>query len=90
MTWLEQSVKLYTEGMFKMVELFPVPCPFCTGIANLHPEKRTLTFRKQQFEILFFYYKCPVCLNDFTTTESDEVAMLFLKVAWIVRNEHIL
>ena len=50
-----------------------VNCPLCDGKAELHIEKKVRTFRKEDFHIFEYYYKCSSCNEDFTTTELDEI-----------------
>jgi DNA-binding transcriptional regulator YiaG len=45
--------------------------PFTGGIAELKKESRVLEYRKDQFEILYHYYKCVDTGEQFTTTEID-------------------
>lgn len=42
---------------------------------TLQKEKRTLIFRKVEFEVLYHYYLCSDSKEQFTTTEIDEVNM---------------
>ncbi len=42
---------------------------------KLTKEKRSMTFRKEKFEIVFHYFKCEESGEQFTTTEMDEVNM---------------
>ncbi len=47
-------------------------CPFCDkSEVKLSFERRTRTFRKEDFELFEFFYKCDKCGEDFTTTEID-------------------
>ena len=47
-------------------------CPFCDkGNVILSVEKKKRTFRKEEFEIFEYYYKCKNCNEEFTTTEID-------------------
>ncbi len=50
-----------------------VSCPFCEGKAELHIEQKIRTFRKEEFQIFDYYYKCKNCDKQFTTTEIDEL-----------------
>lgn len=42
---------------------------------KLIKEKRSMNFRKEQFEVIFHYFKCMDSGEQFTTTEFDEVNM---------------
>src|SRR5690606_33005758 len=42
---------------------------------KLIKEKRSMSFRKEQFEVIFHYFKCADSGEQFTTTEFDEVNM---------------
>lgn len=47
-------------------------CPFCDrSEAKLISERRTRTFRKEEFELFEFFYKCEKCGEEFTTTDID-------------------
>jgi len=48
-------------------------CPYCDSKAELKIDKQTRTFRKEEFHVFSYYYKCKKCGQEFTTTESDEV-----------------
>lgn len=49
-------------------------CPLCDkGIANLFIEKKKRTYRKEEFEIFEYYYRCNKCKEEFTTTEIDKL-----------------
>jgi putative zinc finger/helix-turn-helix YgiT family protein len=50
-----------------------IECPMCDGNAELQSEKKNRTFRKEEFEITEFFYRCNKCGEEFTTTEIDEV-----------------
>ena len=36
-------------------------------------EKSTLSFRKEEFEVVYHYYKCEDSGESFTTTQLDEL-----------------
>ncbi|MFM6951633.1 MAG: type II TA system antitoxin MqsA family protein [Bacteroidota bacterium] len=42
---------------------------------KLTKERRSMNFRKENFDIVFHYYRCDVSGEQFTTTELDEVNM---------------
>lgn len=47
-------------------------CPFCDkSEVKLSYERRKRTFRKEEFELFEFFYKCEKCGEEFTTTEID-------------------
>jgi putative zinc finger/helix-turn-helix YgiT family protein len=48
-------------------------CPYCESKAELKIDKQTRTFRKEEFHVFSYYYKCKKCGKEFTTTELDEV-----------------
>ncbi len=49
-------------------------CPLCEkGSATLSIEKRKRMFRKEEFEIFEYFYKCKSCKEEFTTTEIDTI-----------------
>lgn len=51
-----------------------IGCPFCTNEkAELLIEKKIRSFRKEDFEIFEYYYKCSSCKKEFTTTDVDEL-----------------
>ena len=50
-----------------------IECPYCDGNAHLKRETGTLQFRKEPFQIVKHFYKCDKCLEEFTTTESDQL-----------------
>ncbi|GAB1414903.1 DUF4065 domain-containing protein [Paludibacter sp.] len=49
--------------------------PFTAKEMSLCRERRTITFRKEDFEIVFHFYKCDDTHEQFTTTELDELNM---------------
>ncbi len=48
-------------------------CPICESTALLHFDKKTMTFRKENFSYFEAFYKCNSCGEEFTTSEVDEV-----------------
>lgn len=50
-----------------------VNCPICDGKAELHIEQKRRTFRKEEFQVFEYYYKCTSCNEEFTTTHTDEL-----------------
>lgn len=53
---------------------FDIKCPFCDkGNAVLSVEKKKRTFRKEEFKLYEYYYKCNSCKEEFTTTEIDTI-----------------
>lgn len=51
-------------------------CPVCEkGNASLKIEKKKRTFRKEEFAIFEYYYKCDNCKEEFTTTEIDTLSI---------------
>jgi putative zinc finger/helix-turn-helix YgiT family protein len=53
-----------------------IPCAFCDGEAKLRSQKRVLTYRKEEFNVVEHYYQCEKCHEEFTTTEIDTVTIL--------------
>lgn len=49
---------------------------------ELHVRKEKLTYKGEEFEIDFSYYKSDGDLGDFTTTELDEINMWNLYEAY--------
>ena len=47
--------------------------PFTDGDATLQQEKKELEFRKDQFTVIHFYYKCHDTGEEFTTDELDHI-----------------
>jgi len=47
--------------------------PFTGGEAILLEEKRTMNFRKEEFQVLFQYYLCKESGEQFTDEKLDEV-----------------
>lgn len=50
-----------------------IECPMCDGVARLRSEKKKRVFRKEEFDVTEFFYRCENCNEEFTTTETDEV-----------------
>ena len=40
---------------------------------SLHKEERTMTFRKEPFNVLYHYFLCEDSKEQFTSTELDEI-----------------
>ena len=53
-----------------------IECPYCDGIAVLQRQQRELVYRKEQFKVVEYFYKCEKCSEEFTTTETDTVTLL--------------
>lgn len=53
-----------------------IECPYCDGFAVLQKQQRELVYRKEQFKVVEYFYKCEKCSEEFTTTESDTVTLL--------------
>lgn len=49
-----------------------VDCPFCNGKAELCMDRSKRFFRREEFEVYEYYYKCNVCGKEFTTTDIDK------------------
>lgn len=47
--------------------------PITGKVMTLNKESRTMTFRKEEFEVLYHFYLCKDTGEQFTTTELDEV-----------------
>ena len=50
-----------------------IECPLCDGKAFLKIEKKSGSFRKEEFQIFSHFYKCEKCDEEFTTTETDDL-----------------
>jgi len=48
-----------------------INCPTCNGIANLISNPKQIKFQGKTHNITEYFYKCPKCNMEFTTTESD-------------------
>lgn len=49
-----------------------IDCPYCEKeISYLKGEEGTIKYRDKSFEIIYYFYKCNICKQEFTTTESD-------------------
>ncbi len=53
-----------------------IECPYCDGIAVLNSESREITYKEKLFAVKSYYYKCEVCREEFTTTETDSLTMM--------------
>ena len=53
-----------------------IECTFCDGEAKLQHEKKDISYRKEDFCINQYYYKCEKCGEEFTTDKVDENALL--------------
>ena len=49
--------------------------PFTGGDAALCHEKQSFEFRKDNFEIVYHFYRCMDTNEEFTTTELDQLNM---------------
>ena len=49
--------------------------PFTGGDAALCHEKQSFEFRKDNFEIVYHFYRCKDTNEEFTTTELDQLNM---------------
>lgn len=52
-----------------------IDSPFCDGIAILMKRKKKFPFRKEDFEIIEFYYKCKQTKEEFSTEETSDVTL---------------
>lgn len=50
-------------------------CPYCDGIASLHIEPAKLSFRKEEFEVNSYFYKCNKCNQEFTEEYTDTITL---------------
>jgi putative zinc finger/helix-turn-helix YgiT family protein len=50
-------------------------CPYCEGQASIRIQKKTVEYRKENFDIAEYYYECDKCNEEFTTTEIDHVTL---------------
>lgn len=53
-----------------------IECPYCDGQAKLDRQAKELTYRKDLFKVVEHFYKCDLCKEEFTTTETDTVTLL--------------
>ena len=53
-----------------------IDCAYCDGQAQLQRKERDLNFRKEVFKVVEHFYKCNICKEEFTTTETDTVTLL--------------
>lgn len=49
--------------------------PFTEGNATLHKKIKSMTFRKEEFDVYDFYYKCEDTGKEFSTTETGDLTM---------------
>ncbi len=52
-----------------------IECPYCDGHALLQIQPRDPTYRKEVFKVAEHFYKCEICGEDFTTTETDTITL---------------
>lgn len=52
-----------------------IDSPFTEGKAVLHKRIKKMEFRKEEFEVYDFYYKCEVTGKEFSTTETGDLVM---------------
>ena len=52
-----------------------IDSPFCDGTATLIKRKRKIPFRKDEFEVNEFYYKCEHTGEEFSTEETGDVTL---------------
>ena len=52
-----------------------IECPYCPGFASLQKQPIELLYRKENFHVVEYFYKCDTCCEEFTTTESDTLTM---------------
>ncbi len=50
-----------------------VNCPLCEGKSELFVEKKTSSFRTEDFDVFEYYYACKNCKEKFTTAEIDHI-----------------
>ena len=53
-----------------------IECPYGEGQAELFIELKELNYRKETFNIMAHFYKCAICQEEFTTTETDTITLL--------------
>lgn len=51
----------------------PIPSPFSEKLLTVQSRKEKITFRKEEFEVVYHFYEDAG--HEFTTTETDEVTM---------------
>ncbi len=49
--------------------------PFSKGKAVLHKKIKKMSFRKEEFDVYDFYYKCENTGKEFSTTETGDITM---------------
>ena len=55
-------------------------CPFCDkGIAHHAVGMKTYNYKGNDITITEHFYKCELCHEEFTTTESDELTLTELE-----------
>lgn len=47
----------------------------CGSTAHLKEDDITVTYRGKKITVLGYYYKCPHCNEELTTTESDTITL---------------
>lgn len=52
-----------------------IDSPFSEGKAVLHKKIKKMAFRKEDFEVYDFYYKCEDTGKEFSTTETGDITM---------------
>lgn len=55
-----------------------IECAYCNGTAILESEDKVINYKKQLISVKAYYYQCPACREDFTTTEADTLTMMKL------------
>ena len=50
-------------------------CPYCDGFAFLNDENREITYKKVTTNAKAYFYRCELCHEEFTTTETDSLTM---------------
>jgi putative zinc finger/helix-turn-helix YgiT family protein len=50
-----------------------IECPYCDGNAYLTKQIGELKFRKEAFQVVKHFYTCDRCMEEFTTTEADQL-----------------
>ena len=52
-----------------------IKSPFTEGNAALHKKIKSMTFRKEEYDVYDFYYKCEDTGKEFSTTETGDLTM---------------
>jgi YgiT-type zinc finger domain-containing protein len=65
-----------------------IDCPYCNGSAFLKGENREITYKEETLTVKAYFYQCESCLEEFTTTETDnqtkiQVMVHKVKSKWI-------